>query len=251
MRRITAAAARQPGHLGSDLQPPGPQHPNEWVIVYQFADQHLLDGWLNSPVRESLLAEGAALTEGEARVQRFAMGTGDEPVTAVASFRVRPDRMEAFTEGYDELHDSIQTFDGYLRAQLFPPVEGVQDDTVIVFSFESREHLDAWLGSSERAEILGRLDQHLDGERRVNVVGGFGGWFDIDHSSVKTWKQAATVLAALYPTVLVLNEFFDRVLPESTPYLLRVLIGLIAGVATLSWILMPPLTARLSGWLRR
>lgn len=251
LRRITAASARQPGHLGSDLQPPGPQHPDEWVIVYQFADQERLDGWLKSNVRAELLAEGATLTDGPARVQRVAMGVGDEPVTAVASFRVRPDRREAFDVSYQDLIEEIRTFDGFLRAQLFPPVPGVQDETVIVFSFDSRKHLDTWLDSDERNEILARLDQHLDGERMVNVVGGFGGWFDMGPSTVKTWKQAAVVLLALYPTVLLLNEIWGRLLPESTPYLLSVLIGLVSGVAILSWVIMPRLTVLLSGWLKR
>lgn len=249
LRRITTTASREPGHIGSDIQPPGPQHPDEWVILYQFADQRQLDGWLTSPVRAALLAEGAELTKGVARVQRLAMGAGDDPVTAVASCRVLSGHEGDFRAGYDRLLDSLQSFDGYLRAQLFPPVPGVQDETVIVFSFESRHQLDTWLESTERRRILDDLDVHLDGERQVNVVGGFGGWFDMGSAPVKTWKQALVVLTALYPTVLFLNEVYDRVLPDSTPYLLQVLIGLISGVAILSWILMPRLTTRLSGWL--
>ena len=85
----------------------------------------------------------------------------------------------------------------------------------------------------------------------VNVVGGFGGWFSLGPRPVKTWKQAAGVLPALYPTVLVLNELFDWLLPEDVPYLLAVLVGNIAGVTVLSWILMPRLTSWLDGWLRR
>ncbi|MDW3179553.1 MAG: antibiotic biosynthesis monooxygenase [Acidimicrobiia bacterium] len=251
LRRITDEAARQPGHIGSDLQPPGPQHPDEWVIIYQFADQPMLDAWISSPVRAELLAEGVPLTQGDARMQQVAMGAGEDPVTAVASFHVRPGHEAMFSEGFDEALDSLQAFDGFLRAQLFPPVQGVQEDTVIVFSFQSREQLDVWLESSARSEILMQLDQHVDGERQVNVVGGFGGWFSVDSKQVKTWKQAAIVLLGLYPTVLVLNEILGRIIPESVPYLLDVLIGLLISVATLSWLIMPRLTRALSGWLRR
>ncbi|MGI9607120.1 MAG: antibiotic biosynthesis monooxygenase [Acidimicrobiales bacterium] len=253
LRQITDAATRQPGHIGSDLQPPGPHHPNEWVIVYQFADQARLDAWLGSAERAELLSEGSELTEGRARVQRLAMGAGDDPVTAVASFRVRPDHEAAFEQGFDELLDVIEEFDGFLRAQLFPPVEGVQNDTVIVFSFGSREQLDSWLDSEERRAGLAGLDEHIEGERQVNVVGGFGGWFTAAGSTAKitTWKQAAIVLLALYPTVLVLNELFDEVMPDNVPYLLDVLIGLVLSVAILSWIVMPRLTRALEGWLRR
>jgi antibiotic biosynthesis monooxygenase (ABM) superfamily enzyme len=221
------------------------------MIIYQFADQSLLDAWIESPVRAELLAEGVPLTDGNARVQRLAMGTGDNPVTAVASFRILPGHEAAFARGYERLLDLINDFDGFLRAQLFPPVEGVQDESVIVFSFESREQLDAWLESDERHVSLARLDEHLDGERQVNVVGGFGGWFSIGEGRVKTWKQAAIVLLALYPTVLVLNEVLGWIMPDDVPYLLDILIGLVLGVATLSWILMPRLTKLLDGWLRR
>lgn len=251
MRRITDTAARQPGHLGSDLQPPSPQHPDEWVIIYQFADQPSLDAWIASPVREALLDEGTPLTRGKARVQRVAMGAGDEPVTAVASFRVRAGHETLFAEGFERLLDSLQTFDGYLRAQLFPPVEGVQDDTVIVFSFQSREELDVWLQSRAREELLAQLDTHLDGERQVNVVDGFGGWFSMVAGPVPTWKQATIVLVGLFPTVLVLNEILDRIIPDSVPYVLDVLIGLIISVVTLSWLIMPRLTSTFSNWLHR
>jgi antibiotic biosynthesis monooxygenase (ABM) superfamily enzyme len=145
----------------------------------------------------------------------------------------------------------MATFDGFLNAQLFPPVEGVQDETVIVFSFQTRQQLDVWFSSAERRLQLERLKEHTDGEHRVNVVGGFGGWFNLGPREVKTWKQAATVLLALYPTVLLLNEVLDWILPDDFPYLLAVLVGNAIGVATLSWILMPKLTATLGSWLRR
>ena len=220
------------------------------MIVYQFTDQTSLDGWISSRARAELLAEGVRLTSGQARMQRIAMGAGDDPVTAVASFRIRPGHDAAFAAGFEQLRNSLQDFDGYLRAQLFAPVEGVQDDTVIVFSFQSRDELDLWLESPARGEILDRLDEHLDGERQVNVVGGFGGWFSVDSKQVKTWKQSAIVLLGLYPTVLVLNETLGRIIPDSVPYLLNVLVSLMVSVSALSWLIMPRLTTVFANWLR-
>ncbi len=221
------------------------------MIIYQFVDQPSLDTWIASPVRDALLEEGIPLTRGDARVQHMAMGAGDDPVTAVASFRVRAGHEAQFAQCFEDVLESLQTFDGYLRAQLFPPVDGVQDDTVIVFSFQSREELDVWLKSSVRDDLLAQIDEHLDGEHQVNVVGGFGGWFSMDSVSVKTWKQAAIVLLGLYPTVLVLNEILGRMIPDSVPYVLDVLIGLVVSVAILSWLIMPKLTRACASWLRR
>ena len=122
---------------------------------------------------------------------------------------------------------------------------------MIVFSFRSRDQLDVWLNSDERSKQLERLDEFVEGDRQVNVVGGFGGWFTFGQRQVKTWKQAAVVLLALYPTVLVINELLGWVLPDSFPYLLSVLVGNILGVGVLSWVLMPRLTLLLDNWLRR
>ena len=240
-----------PGHRGSTLQSPGPQHPDEWVIVYQFESQPLLDEWIKSPIRAELLLQGTELTEGSARVQQLALGTAENQVTAVASFNVIEGQWEAVEEDYGHVIYSIEKFDGFLRSQLFPPVAGAQDETVIVFSFQSRAELDVWLSSEERRAQIERLEEHVDGDRHINVVGGFGGWFTLGPSHVKTWKQATMVLLALYPTVLVINELLGRVVPADFPYLLGVLIGNVLGVAVLSWILMPRLTSYFHTWLRR
>ncbi len=219
--------------------------------MYQFDSQPLLDAWIESPVRAELLAEGADLTDGDARVQHLALTAVDEPVTAVASFRVREGQRDAFEQDYDRIIESMSTFDGFVNAQLYPPVEGVQEETVIVFSFRSRPQLDRWFTSDERRQQLEQLDEHIEGERQLNVIGGFGGWFTLGPRNVKTWKQAATVLLALYPTVLLLNEVLGWLLTDDLPYLLVVLIGNVLGVAILSWLLMPRLTSALDSWLRR
>ena len=76
----------------------------------------------------------------------------------------------------------------------------MQDDLVVVLTFDTREHLDAWLASDERRRILAEMERHTIGARTFNVVGGFAGWFGMrDGHDVKRWKSAATVLLALVP----------------------------------------------------
>lgn len=91
----------------------------------------------------------------------------------------------------------------------------------------------------------------VEGDRTVNVVGGFAGWFSGPTGAApKRWKQAALVLLALYPTALVVGIVRDAIAPD-LPVLLAVFIGNVGGVAILSWILMPALTRRFDAWLRR
>ncbi len=250
LRRLAAAARAAPGHLGADVQPPNDVHPGEWVIVYQFEDATSRERWLESPERRRLLDEGAELVDGEAREQVLALASEQESVTAVASFRVKPGHDHLLADFHTQLVDRLTTFPGFLRSELFEPVRGVQDETVVVFSFDTRAHLDAWLESDIRREMLDGIDEYVDA-RTLNVVGGFGGWFGGPGAvEVKRWKQATVVLLALYPTALFLT-FLSRQFWPDVWWVLGVLIGNVFGVIILSWALMPWLTRLLAGWLRR
>jgi antibiotic biosynthesis monooxygenase (ABM) superfamily enzyme len=206
---------------------------------------------MHSPSRAELLREGADLVAGEPREQVLALAEAPDPVTAVASFRVRPGHDIEHAELLDRLRECLVRAPGFLRTEVFDPVAGLQDDTVIVFSFDTREHLDDWLRSEERLAILDEILDHVEGERTVNVVGGFAGWFGGGGApEVKRWKQASVVLLALYPTALVLTLVREWLLPD-IHWTLGVLFGNAVGVVVLSWVLMPWLTRLLDGWLRR
>ena len=177
LRRLVVRAADAPGYVDAELQPPNALHPDEWVVVYRFTDPAALETWLRSPARQELMATGSDLIEGEPREQVLALTPDSERVTAVSSVRVKPEEMAAFLALHGEILVALSGAPGFLRADIFEPVPGVQDDTVVVLAFDTREHLDAWLASDERRRILAEMERHTIGERTVNVVGGFAGWF--------------------------------------------------------------------------
>lgn len=250
--RLLAAAERAPGHLDAHHEPPDATHPDHWVVVYRFADAGLLEQWLVSPVRRSLIDDGADLIEGTAREQVVAFADDTDPVTAVSSVRVMAGHEEAYEQIQLELLARMARFDGFRRNEVFTPVPGVQDDHVVVFTFDNRAHLDAWLDAPERHEILARAAAHIEGDRTVNVLGGFAGWFAPSGGSpgVKRWKQACTVLLALFPTSVAITVARDVIAPD-LPMVPAVFVGNAIGVAALSWLLMPSLTRWLDPWLRR
>jgi antibiotic biosynthesis monooxygenase (ABM) superfamily enzyme len=250
LRRLVAEARQAPGHVHSDIQPPNAVHPGEWIVLYQFDDAELLDAWLRSERRKALMEGGADLAIGQARQQVVALAQQPEPVTAVASFRVVPGSEHRYADFHQRLLALLKTFPGFLRSEVFDPVEGVQDDTVVVFAFDSREHLDAWLDSDRRRALLAEIAPFLEGDRTINVVGGFAGWFGPQGAAVKKWKQATVVLLALVPTALVLTNVRQWLLPD-VHWTLGVLFGNVVGVALLTWVLIPSLTKLLAGWLRR
>lgn len=219
--------------------------------MYRFVDADRLGDWLESDVRRDLMAEGKGLADGAAREQVLAVPADADPVTALASFRIRADAVDRFAGLYEELLAHMASFDGFLRCELLEPVPGVQDESVVVFSFASRNDLDAWLSSAERREVLARIDPLLDGGRTVNVVGGFGGWFgDHDGGGPKRWKQATVVLAAIFPVALALG-FLRREVAPDLGLVPATFISNVVAVAVLTWLLMPLLTRALRGWLSR
>ncbi len=263
LNEIVRLASESPGFVRSEVQPPGPDHPNEWVVVYEFRTRDELDAWLSSSVRSEMVAREPDIFLGHPREQVLAARNLEHSVTAVASFRLaslEPDSPRgvldaqtveaAFVAEYDRLHSVVSRFPGFLRCEYHPATQGVQDEEIIVFTFADRPSLDGWLGSEERKTTLERIRPLLKDDRTLNIVGGFAGWFDTQSDRpVKTWKSAALILLALYPTALAVGYVRDLALPDlSGP--VATLIGNAGGVAILSWFVMPPLTRRLALWLR-
>jgi hypothetical protein len=136
-----------------------------------------------------------------------------------------------------------------VSSEILSPVEGIQRDTVLMLTFDTDDHVRNWIDSPERATFLEALDPIIEGDLTTNVVGSFGGWFPSKHNgSVKRWKQVVIVLIALVPLSLVVAGLEESLWPG----LARVLAILVADVITivaLTYLLMPPLTARASRWL--
>jgi antibiotic biosynthesis monooxygenase (ABM) superfamily enzyme len=250
--RLRSAAERFDGYLGSERQPPNAAHPGEWVIVYRFASVAELDAWLSSPERSALMDEGERLLAEPAREQRIVEpAAGAAAVTAVLSQRIRPDAEEAFHRVQARMLRAMEQFEGFLRSDHLPPVPGVQDNHVIVFSFASKADLDRWLESDKRRELLIDLAPLIEGERTLNVIGGFAGWFPVPGLPQPVrWKQAFAVLLALFPTTLTL-VFLQRSLVPDAPWVAALFVSNVLGVSTLTWLLMPLVTRWLGGWLRR
>lgn len=249
--RLVGAAADAPGHVGSEIRRPTADGPDEWVVVYQFDDAADLEAWMRSPARQRLLEVGRGLMVGDAVEQVLAVHPEADPVTAVSSVRVRDGCGDAYAEAHERLVQRMAGFEGFIRSELFPPVEGVQDDTIVLFTFDDRPHLDRWLASGERAQILDEVAHLTESERAVNVVGGFAGWFAADPGSAPPrWKQAALVLLALFPTSLAIGGLRGWLLPDMHT-IAATLLANVVGIIVLTWLLMPRLTAWFAAWLRR
>ena len=99
-----------------------------------------------------------------------------------------------------------------------------------------RADLDRWLDSDTRRSWLAETQQLIEGDRTMNVVGGFGGWFPAQPSrpqGPKRWKQSVAVFIALFPTTLTITLVRSEVAPNMN-VVLAVLIGNVLGILALS-----------------
>lgn len=249
-QKLLRAVRRAPGYVGATAHPPGPDHPDEWVVVYRFASTAELDEWLQCRPRRQLLEASRAFVVGEPREQRLVEPAGDT-VTLVSSVRLRAGTETAHGSLHDEAVAAAGRLGGLVSAELLPAIPGAQEDTVALFTFATRADLDRWLASAERRHLLAAMDELAEGTRTINVVGGFAGWFGPpDGRTPRRWKQAAAVFVGLLPIAL-LTTLVLRVVAPDLPLVVTVTASAAVNVAILTWLVMPPLTRALSDWLVR
>ncbi|MFD4369565.1 antibiotic biosynthesis monooxygenase [Rhodococcus sp. NPDC058521] len=172
----------------------------------------------------------------------------ESSVTVFVSHRVTPGSEDDFREWQERVTAVERTFPGFLGAELFDPVPGVQDDWTIMYEFDSTPHLEAWMNSPRRAELLAEAEEFKDFAVH-RMASPFGAWIPAgEGGEPASWKTAMSVLVGLYPTVVILTVVLND-LWESAPLWSSLLVGNIASVALLTWVVMPTVTRVLGFWL--
>lgn len=172
--------------------------------------------------------------------------------TAVVVQTVPPERSDEFLKWQRGITRELSHFPGYKNTEVYQPAPDGKDEWVTVIHFESNRLLEAWIKSPVRQKWVDDLTQNF-GDFTLKRVGGFDAWFsgvDCDSEKIPDWKMVITVVAALYPTVMVLTYWLLTPFIKFLPFPGQMLIGNIASVAFLQWVAMPLLTRRLSFWLR-
>ncbi|MBA3718461.1 MAG: antibiotic biosynthesis monooxygenase [Actinobacteria bacterium] len=246
---INRTAASFTGFLGTEVVPPA-EDGDEWTILYRFDSQEHLEAWLGSPERAQLLDRGAQLFE-KPQSQQVLIGEREErAATVVVSHAVDPAREDEFRAWTLRLTEAERAFPGFRGTEMFPPVPGVQDKWTIVFHYDTEEHLNGWLESPQRQQLLEEGRSFQDYELR-RISSPFGAWFALDGgedgAGPAQWKTALAVLVGLYPTVVLLtlgiSEIWDGKLWAT------LLVGNILSVTLLTWVVMPVVTRALRFWL--
>src|SRR5262249_32985415 len=131
------------------------------------------------------------------------------------------------------------------------PTPGQGENWITLLRFDSQEHLDRWLTSKERKEVLKEARPLITSLESHRVISPFAGWFAstaTDGRIPPVWKQTCLVLLVLFPIVMLELKFL---LPLTKNLNLSVgtFIGNAISVTLVSWPMMPIAIYFLRWWL--
>ncbi|MFD9410052.1 antibiotic biosynthesis monooxygenase [Streptomyces sp. NPDC059989] len=249
---VNAAAARYAGHLGAEISPPTDLQP-DWVVVYRFDSVAHLQAWMNGATRQRLLDAGQKYFDGPATQQVISGGKQptDPLVTVVVTHRVRPDHVDDFLDWQRRMSQEESRFEGFRGTEIFRPIEGLQDEWTTLYRYDNAEHLDAWLTSEKRRQVLAEGEKFNDFKLRT-IDNSFGSWFAFEENGREVpppseTKTSIAVWVGLYPTVVLLALALS---PLKLPIWLGLLVGNLLSSFAMSFITMPYYVNRLlKRWL--
>jgi antibiotic biosynthesis monooxygenase (ABM) superfamily enzyme len=252
MRRLMMLCRNCHGFLGSEVFPPIPGVQDAYVVLYRFNSGEALRNWLAIPGRAEALKEMDPLLVAPAiefffSHRRRSSGTA----SSVFAYRVRPGFQAQFQDWRRRILDVTRTWEGFLGTESFDTFDYAKPEHVVVVRFDSREHLDGWLRSKQRAEFLDEVHNYVEDYQVRRIGSGFEGWFEYTNEAgpIAPWRQGMVVLTMLFPIIMILRQVFAPLF-KVLPFPLAFLALLITDVAVLTFLVMPYFTRWMSFWLR-
>ena len=170
---------------------------------------------------------------------------------AVISMEIKPGQEEAYRVWNQRITAAETQYPGFQGHRLNPPIPGVQDDWVTILTFDTEDHLDAWLNSPERHKLLDAATGFSAGVHARKVRTGFDQWFRVAGAAhAPIWKLNMLTLLALYPIVFLFGYFVqDPILSGRLgwPFFLALFAGNVASVVILNWV-APWVSGRFDWW---
>jgi len=250
---ITDAARKFPGFVGTEVLSPIPGLQKEWVAIFRLESNEAMKRWLASSERERLAQRiEACLLEPSHMLLLASDDDAEPPVAMVFTHIVAKDKVEKYLAWRRKTIQAQAHYPGYLATEFFKPHGTFQNEWVDIVRYDNVDDLNHWMESEERQALLEELDQIVE-SMHAHRVTGLEGWFALSRrrgakvGGPPPWKQALSVLFALYPTVMVLN--FLTPLWHTLPFADQMLIGNILSCVALTWLVMPRVSQFLNFWL--
>jgi antibiotic biosynthesis monooxygenase (ABM) superfamily enzyme len=176
----------------------------------------------------------------------------DGPVTTTVTRRVKPGHEPFYEQFLKGVVAAASRFPGHLGVEVFRPQTTATGEYRLVYRFDTREHLRAWLDSDERAAWLERAEPHVIGPMRTQFVTGLETWFTLpgqpDTPPPPPYKMALLTWITIFPLITLVVVVLDPVL-EELALVPRLALTTAVTVPIMTWLAMPRVTRLLRSWL--
>jgi len=255
--RVGEILQGRPGFLSQEVTAPSPPGQPDWIVVQRFAAAHDARVWMQSEELRTLLKEVSGHFVGPD--ERFLLSeaqTRSLPVSALVTCQVDPAAEDAFRAWEGRIFRAEVKAPGFVGHKLNPPVPGLQENWVIVVSFDTEENLQGWLDSPERAALLEEGQQYREQLQIRRTNQGFALWArgpdPPPPGPLWVFKSNLIVLLVLYPTVYLWGYLVGSPLIDGlgAPPWLSLFLGNLASTQLLGWFFVPWALKRFEPWMR-
>ena len=253
LSKIISLAKEFPGLVELQLLEPVSGVQRQWTQSLAFDSIANLSRLTDDERYRVLLADAKAATGATVGQQVIPeMRPTTVPVTVVVSQLLKPGFDEAYQKWQVKVDQAARKFPGFLGTELIRPVAGLQNEWVVVFRFDSSQHLDDWFASDAHAALMKEAEPFYENVQVRRIGRGFEDWFKNASgdtgSGTPQWKMAMVVLLTLFPTVMLLTKFVTPLM-KAWPFPLAMFVSNVLSVALLTWVAMPVATRALHFWL--
>lgn len=170
------------------------------------------------------------------------------PLTVVVTWQVRKGREREFEAWRHEIGDAALKFPGHMGVNVILP-SGGRREYVVIFRFDTYEHLRAWQESDIRRELLKKAEPFREKDPSYRLESGLEYWFaSAGPVSPPRWKMALVTVLGVWPASMLVAWLLSPLI-SGVPSALKALLSACCIVILLTWVIMPTLVKMLRRWL--
>ncbi len=251
--QFNASITAYPGFVSLEiLSPILPEQP-KWLLMQRFNSSQSLTIWQESEVRHDLMGKLEKYLMSKDTIEETVSTSANMQggITEVFITQVAPENEKAFREWIATIHSAEAKFPGFRGVYVQSPISGRSMNWITLLQFDTSEHLECWLNSSERRKVISEAQELISSMESHQIDSPYAGWFaSIAQKGIlpPVWKQTMIVLLVLFP-IVVLELKYLRFLTDRLNPSLGTFIGNAISVFLISWPMMPIALSFLGWWM--
>ncbi len=174
------------------------------------------------------------------------------PMTVSISRKVKPGCEAEYEQCLSGLIEAASRFSGHQGAVVLRPSSATNHEYVTIYRFDNYYNCQQWEHSETRRQLVGSLDNLVEGEASTHKATGLEFWFSLPDLPVsmppRPYKMALVLILVVYALIMGLNVLLHPIL-GSLPTPFRVFVVVVIQVFLMTYFIMPKVTQLLKGWL--